>query len=85
MKTVSRYENKYNAFIDSMYIEELCDTNNFAEFIEMYQRFGHHCNFCGYANNKSLDNDFLTFLIYIDIDNKDELMRAEELINAITL
>lgn len=85
MKYTSRYTHKYNAFIDALYIEELCDTDNFAEFVEMFQRFGHHRSFNGYVNETKLDNDFLVFLTYIDIDNEDELARAEELINAIAL
>ena len=85
MKITSRYENKYNAFIDALYIVELCDTNDFAEFVEMFQTYGYNCSFNGYVNDTKLDNDFLVFLNYIDINNKDELTRAEELIDAIAL
>lgn len=78
----SRYSNKYNAFIDSLYIEELCDSNNIIQLIECSNQFGHMPNFYAYANNKKIDT---TFLLYIDIDNENEVDKAIELIDMMTL
>ena len=81
-KTHSRYHGKYNAFIDSMYIEELCDTDEFGMFIEMVHRYSYHPNFYAYVNGVKVNAEWL---INIEIDNDEDMNRAEELLNIITL
>ena len=78
----TRYFHKYNAFVDSMYIEELCDSDDIKYLIECSNEFGYLPNFKAFANNKKIDT---TFLLYIDIDNEEEVNRAIELIDMMTL
>lgn len=82
MTLTSRYSNKYNAFVDSMYIEELCDTNDIYHFVEICQRFNYLPNFYAYVNDTKIDT---TFFIYIDTENDEELDRLAELLDDMTL
>ena len=82
MTLKSRYTNKYNAFVDGMEIYELADTNDFIAFAEICNEYGHLSNFYAYANNVKIDT---AFLVYIDLDDDDEVNKAIELIDMMTL
>lgn len=50
MKLTSRYEHRYNAFIDALYICELCDTDDKEEFDEVVREYGKENGFTAYID-----------------------------------
>lgn len=54
--TDNRYSKKYNAFIDGLYIIELCDTDDEKEFFEIVEIYGKEPGFTAYINDKKLEN-----------------------------
>lgn len=55
MKLTSRYEHKYNAFIDGLYICELCDTDNKEEFEEVVKEYGNANGFTAFINGEEIE------------------------------
>lgn len=52
MKLTSRYNHKYNAFLDELYIIELCDTDDLKEFLEIVKEFGNKPSFVAYVDDE---------------------------------
>lgn len=77
-----RFHNKYTAFIDGMYVHDVCDTNDIYHFVEICQIYNYLPNFFAYANGKRIDT---IFFIYIDAEEEEELERLEELLDYMTL
>ena len=82
MKTTSRYEHKYNAFIDALYICELCDTDDFDEFYEECIMYAYTDGFNAYVNGIRVDD--VTFLDNIDICDDEEVNKTIELLDMMT-
>ena len=48
----SRYNNKYVAFLDTLYIIDLCDTDDEEEFLEIVEEYGQGAGFVAYVDGK---------------------------------
>ena len=48
----SRFNHKYVAFIDGLYINDLCDTDNEEEFLEVVEEYGQESGFIAYVDDK---------------------------------
>lgn len=53
-----RYSNKYVAFIDGLYIIELCDTNNIIEFFNILDKYENFPGFVAYVNGIEIQPKF---------------------------
>lgn len=54
MKMESRYSHKYNAFLDGLYIIELCDTDDEEEYLEIVEEYGQEAGFVAYIDGKEI-------------------------------
>ncbi len=50
----SRYHNTYVAFLDGLYIIELCDTNDKKEFLEIVKEYGKYPGFVAYIKEERI-------------------------------
>lgn len=50
----SRYNHKYVAFIDGLYINELCDTDDEKEFFSIVKEYGQVAGFVAYIGDERL-------------------------------
>ncbi len=50
-----RYNHKYVAFIDGLYIEELCDTDNIEEFTQICIEYGKSNGFRAFIDDKEIE------------------------------